>query len=553
MRVQKCLVTLLAVCAFGAVTVRAQTEVPPLISIIVGQNIPGEITTENPVQTFGLTAEAPTSVEVQVLAISQGFVPSFRVLDANGLVIQSVPNTEGQTTARATVSLTAPGQYLIEVQGANGATGQYLLSTLAGRPVAPPQPLVLGEAATGEVSEAEPLLAFTFSGLLDDFLFLTVETAAPTLFSSPTVILRNADTGEMVAASSAQLAGLRLRLPPEAANYVVEVLHSAEAESGAVSVCLEAQNSPQRCSTIMAGQPLDVVATEEALPATPLPVATGIPLPTLPQTGDCVLATGSSAAVNIRSGPGLDYGVVGQLSAQEVVPVIGGLPDSSWWQITASGVTGWVAASVSRVGGDCSSVPTVTPAPDGTQPAATATATATSTVPAPASTDEVQPFTSTPTITITPTFTATSTATTAPGGTLNFGLAPVNGSTALASGFVPDPFSVGTSVGGPVNVNYLGGGCSGYATSAPTFRLNYTSGAFPTLRFYFVGNADATMVVNTPGGSYFCVDDSFGTLHPTMDFNSPSSGAYDIWIGSYASNTSVSGTLYITESTANHP
>src|SRR5690606_31280556 len=152
---------------------------------------------------------------------------------------------------------------------------------------------------------------------------------------------------------------------------------------------------------------------------------------------------------NIRSGPGLDYGVVGQLSAQEVVPVIGGQPDSSWWQITASGVTGWVAASVSRVGGDCSSVPTVTPAPDGTQPAATATATATSTVPAPASTDEVQPFTSTPTITITPTFTATSTATTAPGGTLNFGLAPVNGSTALASGFVPDPFSVGTSVGGP--------------------------------------------------------------------------------------------------------
>ena len=549
MRVHKCLVALLAVCALGAVSVRAQTEDPPLINIAVGQNIPGEITTESSVQTFGLTAEAPTSVEVQVLAISQGFIPTFRVLDANGLVIQSVPNTEGQTTARTTVSLTAPGQYLIEVQGVGGVAGQYLLSTLAGRPLAPPQPLLVGEAATGEVSEAEPLLAFTFSGLLDDFLFLTVETAAPTLFSSPTVILRNADTGEMLAASSAQVAGLRVRLPPEALNYLVEVLHSTEAESGSVSVCLEAQNSPQRCSTIMAGPALGVVATEEALPATPLPLATSIPLPTLSQTGDCTLATGSSAAVNIRSGPGLDYGVVGQLSAQEVVPVIGGLPDSSWWQITASGVTGWVAASVSRLGGDCSNVPTVTPAPDETQPA-TATATATSTVPAPASTDEVQPFTSTPANT--PTYTPTYTITPNPA-TLNFALPPLNGSTALTSGFVPDPFTVGANAGGPVNVNYLGGGCSGYATSAPTFRLNYTSGAFPTLRFYFVGNADSTMVINTPGGSYFCVDDSFGTLNPTIDFNSPASGAYDVWIGSFASNTGISGTLYITESTANHP
>ena len=87
----------------------------------------------------------------------------------------------------------------------------------------------------------------------------------------------------------------------------------------------------------------------------------------------------------------------------------------------------------------------------------------------------------------------------------------------------------------------------------PDYSVNYTSGAFPTLRFYFIGSGDTTMVINTPNGNYVCMDDSFGTLNPTIDFNSPSGGRYDVWIGSYASGTFVSGTLYVTESTGNHP
>jgi hypothetical protein len=136
---------------------------------------------------------------------------------------------------------------------------------------------------------------------------------------------------------------------------------------------------------------------------------------------------------------------------------------------------------------------------------------------------------------------------------LNFSLPPVFGSTALTSGFVPDPFSVGITGGGPVNVSYLGGGCTGHATSAPSFSVNYTSGAFPTLRLYFIGTSDSTIVVNSPSGSFFCVDDSFGTLNPTLDFNSPASGRYDVWIGTVAPGTSVGGTLFVTENTANHP
>jgi hypothetical protein len=136
---------------------------------------------------------------------------------------------------------------------------------------------------------------------------------------------------------------------------------------------------------------------------------------------------------------------------------------------------------------------------------------------------------------------------------LNFSLPPVYGSTALTSGFVPDPFSVGLTAGGPVNASYLGGGCSGFATSAPSFSVNYTSGVSPTLRFYFIGGADTTMIVNSPTGSYFCVNDSFGTPDPTLDFNAPLSGRYDVWIATVSEGASTAGTLYVTQSTGNHP
>ncbi len=143
----------------------------------------------------------------------------------------------------------------------------------------------------------------------------------------------------------------------------------------------------------------------------------------------------------------------------------------------------------------------------------------------------------------------------APTATLSFSLPPVYGSTSLASGFLSDPFSVGVTAGGPLNVSYLGSGCSGHATSAPSFTLNYTPGLAPMLRFYFIGAAgsDTTMVVNTPSGSYVCVDDSFGTLNPTRDFDSPAKGRYDIWIGTFEAGASVAGTLYVTEDAGNHP
>src|SRR5688572_3449644 len=175
--------------------------------------------------------------------------------------------------------------------------------------------------------------------------------------------------------------------------------------------------------------------------------------------------------------------------------------------------------------------------------------------------------TATPTTRATPTLTAESTQadtaaptqvdTPAPVSTLDFTQPATFGSDELGAGFLPDPFTVDLVSGGPVDIGRTLLGCSGpasgYAAVAPDFDVRYTSGS-SMLRFYFVAEGDTTMVINDPNGDWYCSDDTFGTTQPSIDFVSPSSGTYDIWIGSYSSEERISGSLHVTELLDdNHP
>jgi hypothetical protein len=73
------------------------------------------------------------------------------------------------------------------------------------------------------------------------------------------------------------------------------------------------------------------------------------------------------------------------------------------------------------------------------------------------------------------------------GATLNLNAVTVsNGAVGLTSGFFPDPFAIGMTAGGPVDVSYPGSGCNGFTTSAPAYRAEFTSGSVSSLlRFYF--------------------------------------------------------------------
>ncbi|MCC7209265.1 MAG: hypothetical protein IT323_18275, partial [Anaerolineae bacterium] len=132
------------------------------------------------------------------------------------------------------------------------------------------------------------------------------------------------------------------------------------------------------------------------------------------------------------------------------------------------------------------------------------------------------------------------------GGALDYNQPPVNGEITLNSGFTPDPSTVQVAVGGAVDASAAGDGCAGMTTAAPTYRVSYTNTTNATLlRFYAESNDDTTLIINAPDGNWYCVDDRFA-VNPAVDFQNPTSGQYDIWVGSYG-GTQTAATLGITE------
>jgi hypothetical protein len=145
-----------------------------------------------------------------------------------------------------------------------------------------------------------------------------------------------------------------------------------------------------------------VAASDVALPtATSAPVseptATPIPKPVVV----------ASSPLNVRSGPGTAYPIVGALNVGEQAEILAKNPQSDWWQVTLpDGATGWVLGTLVQTSGDTASVavasdipaapPTATPAPVAAAPveqapAESAPAEAAPTV-APAASSSDQPY-----------------------------------------------------------------------------------------------------------------------------------------------------------------
>ncbi len=78
-------------------------------------------------------------------------------------------------------------------------------------------------------------------------------------------------------------------------------------------------------------------------------------------TQTAVTAT-TTDILRLRSGPGTTYSITGRLPSGATVPVLGRSAASDWFQVTYSGLTGWVAASYCTVSGDLSAVPVTEPA-----------------------------------------------------------------------------------------------------------------------------------------------------------------------------------------------
>jgi hypothetical protein len=507
-------------------------------AIALGENKAGSLSAAQPIARYVLNVTEPRLATFQVLGLSQTFSPALRIISPAGVMVQQAAAASGISVVQASAALTTAGQYALEVSSAGGAAGDFVLSAQQGPALPPPTPMMVGQVLSGVVDAQTPISFYTFLPTPLTALHVVVQagdTTAAVPASGPVVTLRGGAAGEVLASSGSALIGSRYRLPPGGQSpYTLEIAFSGGAGAQAYTVCLEAETGGFTCPGGAGAQ----VALPTAIVVTPVPTLAVVTLqpptatpyqpPFIPGNGPCSVASARGQAINVRSGPGLSNPVIAQLAPNLIVPVLARIPDGTWFQVNVNGSVGWVSASVVVSGGTCSSVLVLTP----------------------------QPVLPTGTIIVIPTLTNTPVASATPAvpPTLNYSLTPNYGSMTLASGFVPDPFTRAMTSGGSVNVSYLGGGCTGYATSAPDFSVTYTAGGGTLLRFYFVaGSGDTTMVVNGPDGSFRCADDTFSTLNPSIDYSAPAGGRYDIWIGSYVSGASVSGTLYVTEISGNHP
>jgi hypothetical protein len=134
-------------------------------------------------------------------------------------------------------------------------------------------------------------------------------------------------------------------------------------------------------------------------------------------------------------------------------------------------------------------------------------------------------------------------------GRLNVSGRPTYETLTLRAGFRPDPRSIPLSAGGNDAVpRELGNQCRGYVNGrAPDVNLNYQAGSLP-LNLYATSAVDLTLVVNLPDGRWMCSDDARGT-HPWVNVRNPSSGTYNIWVGTYRafSGSLPSAVLHVSE------
>lgn len=106
------------------------------------------------------------------------------------------------------------------------------------------------------------------------------------------------------------------------------------------------------------------------------------------------------------------------------------------------------------------------------------------------------------------------------------------GQVALDAGFAPDPHRSTVGAGGDHDASRMGWGCVGYIDQRPSFTLDYRAGDWP-LYISAESEADTTLAVFGPDGTWRCDDDSGGDLNPMIGWERPRSGRYQIFVGRY--------------------
>jgi len=109
-----------------------------------------------------------------------------------------------------------------------------------------------------------------------------------------------------------------------------------------------------------------------------------------------------------------------------------------------------------------------------------------------------------------------------------------------------DPFIVSVNGGGTFDASALGGECSGFVNVQPVVRIEW-EGKADLAKVFFYSDHDPTLIIQSPDGAFHCNDDASDLLlDPSITFEDPQDGAYNIWVGSYYADQLIPGVLVVT-------
>jgi hypothetical protein len=129
----------------------------------------------------------------------------------------------------------------------------------------------------------------------------------------------------------------------------------------------------------------------------------------------------------------------------------------------------------------------------------------------------------------------------------NATMAPSAGALDLRAGFSGDPRTVPVRAGGEVDASLADGMCWGYVDQAPDLWVDYDANDEFNLYISMQADADTTLMVRAPDGSWLCDDDTAGDLNPGLRIMDPQPGRYAVWGGRFSRGPEVDATIFVSE------
>ncbi|NDJ61246.1 MAG: SH3 domain-containing protein [Chloroflexi bacterium] len=355
--------------------VSTNSQAQEINTIGYGDTVQGTISPATPLAIYNFTGAVGDLVVVQVTGITLGMNPGVSLLAPSQEQLASNddnPFEPNSTDARIDFRLPDNGVYTLLVGGSDGSQGDFALRLILREPTFD-IPLSPGSTTRAALPQDAPPQTFSFNSNPLCPIFLTASAETPGFG----FIITLRDFNGRTLAVINDLDSAVLEIPLGDSSYEVTLESLDPRVEGVVLLSLTG------CDDLPTATP--------EVTNTPVPTLTATPRPFPTPTVCSVAATGA----NIRTGPGLNFDIVGVLRSGTLLQALGLSPDGIWYAVNFGGAQAWISSTVSVLLGPCGGLP-VLPSPPTPTPSPSITPT----------------FTFTPSLT--PTFTPTTDVPTGP-------------------------------------------------------------------------------------------------------------------------------------------